>query len=268
MIAAAFLLLLGADPPPTAKPIDNRQFFEAKFTDVGPGRVDWTNCVLHATANADAASGAFGDAPVVEQQARTRLGPAILQTAQEVRISAETKAGDVIARGEAPGRLLDQELSSWQATETRYHASGRIEIDGQLDLLAWLKPVLDTLAAAPVPQGQPHSNTTGVVVDARKLPLQPSIAPLLRAPSAEVLYGVNLMNPVVARKRTPVLYVTDPADPRSVKRAGDDPIFVRATAVSDRVDIVLDPQDAIRLRTTLRDPWIAAEGHVVIVVDP
>lgn len=273
----AALLLLAAQGPqpvePTAapapsRPLDNRIFFSSKSTRVGPGTVNWSDLVLSASAFAEPAAGAFGEATVIEQQARTRLGPDILQAAQELRITSDISAGDILKSGETQSRLLDQELSSWQVVEARYYASKRIEIDGELDLVAWLKPVLNAMALADVPQGKARSNNTGVVIDARGVSLEPAIAPRILAPSGESIFGIEAMNALVARKRAPVVYVTSPADPRCVRRAGAEPLLVRAVSSKDGVDIVLAPDDAIRMKTTLMDPWIAAEGRLAVVVDP
>jgi hypothetical protein len=118
------------------------------------------------------------------------------------------------------------------------------------------------------PAAEP-SNFTGVVVDARGLGAEGALAPRLLSPEGAELFGVGMVLEKTARGQTPVQYVSDPADPRAWKRAGESPLLLRAAAVRDEVDLVLTAEDAVRLATvTARDTTLLAQARVVLVLDP
>ena len=82
-----------------------------------------------------------------------------------------------------------------------------------------------------------------------------------------LLVDVSLLNPEVAQTGSPVLYVTDPADPRAQKRAGEKPVFILASDTGAG-RIFLDPGVLAQVQATPGTASLAADGQVVIVVDP
>ncbi len=159
-------------------------------------------------------------------------------------------------------RLRDG-LERWTITETRYHSSGWIELDGVLDARWWLRPVLLSLASTrPVPP-LPEA-PTGVVVEARGLDFEPCLAPEIRLADGGYLTRAQAVSEEAARLASPVLYVADPADPRAAERAGAAPVFVRA-ASGGRGRLALEPAGAAELERGRRA--LAARGRVVVVID-
>jgi hypothetical protein len=266
--ATAAWLLGSAIGGETRKRSYEENVFPSVRSEVGPGWVDWTELKLYARTESLPEAGAYAARAIVEQKAMARLGPLMLDTAALVRITADTTAGDILESGSRLASLLDEDSSSWRVVETRYFTSGKIGVDGCLDIYQWLRPVLTSLESqAPAPAGMP-SDYTGIIVDARGLKVEPALAPRLWSPSGEMLWGIQVLPTGTVKVRSPVGFVVDPADPRTCKRAGDNPLFVRATSVRDRVDLVLGSPDAELFQAARQDPRILSEARVILVLDP
>jgi hypothetical protein len=264
--AMALAFLVGVGPALAGEPAPAT--FAPVTTRVGDATIDWTDMRLTLEEQSQPAPGSHAELQVIEQQARGRLGPRVLEAAGQVRLDAETTARDLIDAHTAMGDYLGQESSSWHVSEARYHSSGKVEIVAELDLTDWLRPVAYAGATSEQPPEETRSRFTGVVVDARGLGAEGALAPRLLSAQGTQLYSIERVLEPVAREHTPVQYVSDPADPRAYLRAGDNPLLLRATEVSGRVDLVLNSEDSIRLQTVSRDPYLLPRARVVIVLDP
>lgn len=234
---------------------------------VPQGRIDWTRLVLSVDARSELRVGAWKDRRIQEQDALDRLKTRVPDLAQRVRVTPDTLAADLLAgQGDLPSRLGDT-VHDWQIVETRYHEDGAVELVAELDLRQWLRPALRSLAsqeAAPTGPG----DVTGLVIDARELPFEPCLAPRITAPTGTVFFGAQRLSMDTLDLAAPVVFVTDPADPRAVARAGDHPLLIRAASVLGGGELVLDPASAQTLDAAPDLPAIAAKGRVVIVVQP
>jgi len=234
---------------------------------VPDGRIDWTRLVLSVQSSSDRRVGAWMDRRVQEQDALDRLGPRIERLAQRVRVTPDTLAADLLGGDGDLARRLGDSVSEWKVVETRYHDGGTVEMTAELDLRGWLRPALRSLAAQQAPPAGPGA-ATGLVVDARDLPFEPSLAPRISGPTGAVLFGAQKLAPEALELDAPVVYVRDPGDRRAIERAGEHPILVRAAAVVRGGDLVLDPSSASRLEADPDLPSLAAQGRVVVVVGP
>lgn len=249
--------------------VANAEEFAPVVTAIGGARIDWTSMILRLDGEAEPAAGSYDDLEVVEQEARARLGPQVLEAARQVRVDATTRTVDLLESDSPLGGRLAETSSSWHVSEARYHTSGAVALTAELDLGAWLTPVLRARALeGDLPQAQ-ASNFSGVVVDARGLDAEGALVPRLLSPDGAELFGAGMVAEKVARTLTPVQYVSDPADPRAWQRAGDAPLLLRAASVRDGVDLLLTAQDAVTLQTVAsRDTALLARARVVLVLDP
>ena len=232
------------------------------------GQIDWTGMRLLVSASAAGGGGSNTSIETMEAEARTRLGPRVLELARRVRVSSDTTAGDLLDAGDAVADRLDANLALWEVYEARYYTSKAVELDGALPLQPWLRPALVSLAAGKGRSSPPASGVSGLVVDARGLKVLPAIAPRLKDPSGDVLYAVQGLTEFAAAQRGPVVYVRDPADVAAAQRAGEEPLFVRAVTVADGTDLVLSAEDAQAVRDAARDAPFLLAGQVVVVVSP
>ena len=267
MIAALLLMVglgsvqAGSGPTKAATSVS----FEDAVRSVGPGRVDWTNLELVVDSRSDRRVGAWKDRRVQEQDALDSIGPRMDAAARRVPVTAESTAGDLFTGGEV-GARLEEGARSWQITETRYHQSGGVEMAASLDLRTWLLPALAQLSTADPPQlDTSDSAPTGLVVDARGLPFRPSLVPTISTVDAQPIVKASLLAPAIDARAAPVVYVTDPADPRAFSRAGARPLFARATS-ADGAALVLAPGDTISPGPAVSA--LVAARRVVVIVDP
>lgn len=233
---------------------------------LGPpsAEVDWTNLKLHVTARSDRANGAWKDRRLQEQDALDSLGPRVRELATSLRLTPDHDVAGLLSGESQIAVRLEDGLQSWKVSETRYHVAGGVEMSAELDLHAWLRPALASLATELETTGEP-GDATGVVIDARGQRLSLPLAPRIQTAEGRALVDLSLMSADVVQVQAPVRYVTDPADPAAWERAGDQPIFARAIDTTGGAWVVAD--DA----PISSDPRLAplvAQGKVVVVVDP
>ncbi|MDP2306496.1 MAG: hypothetical protein Q8P18_10765 [Pseudomonadota bacterium] len=241
--------------------------FDPVIQELSEGRIDWTALRLLASAEGVPSGGVLVNLETLEGDARQRLGPRMLAMARKVRISADLTAADLLDAKDAVADRIDDNLMLWEVYEVRYYMSGGVEMEGALPLQAWLRPALVSLAKGKDRTTPATAPTSGLVIDARGLDLSPALSPRLQGPGGETLYSVAAMTVLAASQRTPVVYVTDPADVAAGRRAGGQPLFVRAQSVTAKTDLVLDAADAARVAQAAVDAPFLLQGNVVVVVD-
>lgn len=245
---------------------------EPSFPDVREslpgGYIDWDSWRMSVSDRSDRTVGAWTDQRIQEQDALDRLGPRLLSLAPGVRVAPGLTAGDLLSAGDELAMRIQEGLSEWRVEETRYFQSGSVEMDATLDLQAWLRPALVHLATSPLPPAGP-GEATGLVIDVRGLPFHPCMAPRVVGPEGGVtLFQPSDLTEETVRRGTPVVYVSDPADPRAFARAGQSPLFARAVDIQDDSEIVLNAAEAGLIAAHPDRPSIIAAGRLVIVVDP
>lgn len=242
--------------------------FEPVVEELDGGRVDWTAGRLLASAEGVHSTGAMSDVEAMEGSARQRLGPRMLELAREVRVASDLYAGDLLDATDPVADRLDANLALWEVFETRYFTSGALEMDGALPLQPWLRPALTARAKGKDRPGPAAGGATGLVIDARGLAVKPAVAPRVLDAGGGVLYALETLTVYAASLRGPAVYVTDPADPAGVRRAGETPLFLRAAAVKDGCDLQLSDADAAALRQAAETSPFLLNGQVVVVVSP
>lgn len=228
--------------------------------------IDWSAWRLHVHTSSEAAVGAWQDRRLQEQDALDRLRPQVEALARQVHLTPETTAGDLMGSEDELSRRLQDSLRRWSVDETTYHSAGGVEMEASLDLREWLRPALVSLAL-PEPPPLPSEGATGLVLDARGLSLEASLAPTVVGPDGTVFVRAQLVAQDTARLSSPVIYVRDPADARAVRRAGSRPLFARA-AQSRGGELVLDGESARALSQEANTAALVAHGRVVLVVSP
>ncbi len=256
-------LALGALPARATAPA--MPAFEGVTEAAGSSTIDWSAGMVRAGSASPAVP---GGRVVAEDQAIRGLAPRLLDGAAAARIDREITVGEILVSGTPLAHRLDGDTpSAWRVVETRYYTSGKVEMEGEFDLAAWLRPWVVARARVESPAPTATTEYTGVLVDARDLHAGAALAPRLLDTGGQILYDVARLDVQTARIRTPVQYVVDPADPRAVQRAGPHPLVVRATEVRDGVDLVLAPDDAARLVTAGAGTRLLSEARVVLVLD-
>lgn len=226
---------------------------------VGDASINWTKLAVECT-KVGSRSGVGARQQAIEQVARRAIGPELLLALESVELAPETMLDGIEPRVQEAVRAR---VTLWSVHEAQYFRSGTIALDARLDLQGVLKPWALTLAEPP-PRPARTADFTGLVVDARDLDFQPVYAPRLVTPDGGVIYAGTLWEDVVVES-APVVYVETASD-AAVVRAGDNPLFVRATASKTAGVLTLDAEDAQELQQRAEGTRVLGDGTVVIVV--
>ena len=229
------------------------------------GTLDWSALRLEVSVRSQRATGAWQDRRLQEQDALDQLSDRITALASTVPITSALTAGDLLSGDDVLAARLQDGLRRWVVEETRYYNSGGVELVGTLDLRSWLWPALAAQVTDP-PTAEP-SSYTGLVIDARGQHVSLSLSPTVRTPTGQRLLYPGAISEDTARASSPVLYVSDPSDPRAAARAGQAPHFARISATEDG-EMILDPASAAQCTADRGLPALIAAGKVVVVVDP
>lgn len=242
--------------------------FESVTETLSGGAVDWTRLELVASAVGEPPGGSLLSWEAMEGEARSRLGPRILELSRLVRMDSQRTAKAWLDGANRVADRLDDNLSMWEAFQVRYFTSGRVEMEGSLPLHAWLRPALVDLAEGKERESPPTGPITGLLLDARGLELLPAVCPSIRSLGGQELYNAQTVTPAAIAQRAPVIYVSDPANPLAVARLGESPLQLRAVSIHEEVDLVVSDTDAARLRERAAEAPFLLHGNVVVVVDP
>jgi len=245
-----------AQATPIAEPTDVRIGLSSGAS------VNWTRGVVTAK-HAHRGGGVAGRQQAVEQLARNQLGPFIQDGLPEIRATSETTIGDLLGDPDLGG-VLSKRVKHWSVSTTTYYSSGKLEIEGQLDLCYFLGPWI-MAEERPTPLDPPDSEWTGLVVDARGTGANPAFsAKILSDDGRELWDGRLWMGAAV--QRSPVVWVNDAAHP-AVHRAGSHPLLARAASAKG-ADLVLDATSAAEVSANLLGTRALGQGHVVVLIDP
>lgn len=223
--------------------------------------VNWTRLALEVTVAARP-RGVDATIKATEHEARQLVEPSMAWGVGEVQVTHDLTLAELQEDPEV-GVPIRARSERWVIGEARYHASGRVELVGELPLQELLKPWMLSVAKLP-PQADVQPAFTGVLLDARGTGAEPAYAPRVLYGS-EVLWD-GLLWDQVALFQAPVVYVPDPAHPAAA-RAGDHPLVLRVVE-ADGSDLEVGREDRIRWRTGLQGARIVGEGTVVVVIDP
>ena len=139
-------------------------------------------------------------------------------------------------------------------------------------------PGMTSLAPAPAPAPgllqvptapggpSPHS---GLIVDARVLPLIPALLPVILDDAGTGLYGAFLVSRAATLANRLAIYAASADDPAVRERCGAQPLSVKAATLGpSNVDPVLSAGDVERVRALMRNPEILARCAVAILWTP
>lgn len=250
-------------PPEAPEPRIAPAPFAPVMRTVGQAVINWTTLTIETQARSDRTMGAWMDRRVQEQDALDRVGPSLEALARAVPIRRDEPLDAVVPGDDLLAARLEDGLRGWEVAETRYHEGGGVEMTARLNLLRWLAPLLDK-KVGPSSEAMPEGGATGLLIDARGLPFTPSVVPELRAADLRVLMSLEMLGKDNGKYPIPVVYVSDPADPRAATRVGPTPALLRPTGGEAGV-LVLGP--TLPLAETDLALLVAAR-RVVIVADP
>jgi len=250
--------------------------FQVAYADVveqvAGGEINWTEGVLYVRASAVAGPGGAEDLKSTEQAARHKLVATLQSLGRQVRVEGDRLCIDLMANADASSRALEEGLKEgrghWRVVETRYFASGRVELKAELSLVEWIRPALVGSGEGDREAAANPGRSSGLLVDVRGLELDPVFAPRILSHNEEVLYDFRALSASRSVGRAPAMWVDDPVTPGLSDRVGASPLVLMAKGVTRRGDIVLSERDSARVAAIAAGADLLAAAPVAIVMDP
>lgn len=237
------------------------------------GLVDWTDFLIHTRGR-----GNENPSLPLEVRKESALDAAkkdalvkLLQLVNKINFDSELSVGELLASNDS----LHVEVMSTVSENLRivdrvYLSDGSVELEVELPLLG---PVMSLLlpevggvqwTAGKVPQ----KTFTGVVIDARGLPLKPSLLPrVLNEDRAEV-YGKSTISREPATRIGVCGWIKDSLDVKDT-RVGNSPLILKAQSVSgdNSTDLIISNEDAIILHASPKSPAILKACRLSIILN-
>ena len=240
---------------------------------VGHNQVNWTSKVVVATGSG-AANLKDGNVAVArlgaERAAKMDALRNILETIKGIQIDGKRNAGDLMSNGTIQSKVTGI-AQGFQVVDTKYYSDGSVDVKVKM-------PLDDKLAGAfiQVPDKKKKklptkgaSNFTGLVVNAQKLEVTPSMAPRIVDENGAEVYGVTYVSEKALQQGGIVTYVKDLGSAKKDTRIGSKPLVVRALSTSKgaATDLVIANADADKLRDKSQNLSFLVDGKVLVVLD-
>ena len=114
----------------------------------------------------------------------------------------------------------------------------------------------------------PGGNYSGIIIDARGIPITPALMPRVVTANGQLVYGPEIISPTAYANGGLVAYVRSEREARVVK-AGEEPFLVKALKAVGRAacDIVIPDEAAALLNGANKFNSVLADGKVAILTD-
>ncbi|MDD4364458.1 MAG: hypothetical protein PHF19_01835 [Synergistales bacterium] len=238
-------------------------------------RIDWTEGYVEARGQAVAPSGKQETAQgklLARRGAVVDLQRNLLEFLQGVRVDARTTMKDFMThdtvRTEVQGMIKNIEIleASWDGEV--YTVVGRVKLEKvRRALLPALpeKPSEKAVPSAPAPGRKPSGSYTGLVVDARHLPLIPAMTFRVVDESGREVYSLASVDRERFLSSGLCDYHNSLDYAKGAPRVSDAPVVVKALRVvgPENVDLVVSNGDAARIRGSAYDFRVPCRVSVV-----
>lgn len=215
------------------------------------GLLDWTENYIEATGMAVAPEGSKG----AQAKALARRGATVdlqrnlLEFLIGVQVDARTTMNDFMAddrvRSEVHGTIKNIELLDGKWDGESYTISGRIKM---AKLRVIIAPSLE-IKAVNEPAPKTGGKYTGLIIDARHLPLVPSMTFSVFDGSGRAVYGIDFVDQSHFLQSGLCAYYNNINYAKGEVHVASNPIVARATGLSSgNVDIVISNADAAKVR--------------------
>ena len=232
----------------------------------GHGKINWTDNTITATGTGapdlkapNAAVARLG----AERVARMDALRNILEAVKGAKISGTTSAGGALASSPQLSAKVQGAVSRFKVLDTKYYSDGGVDIIVQVPLSGVTDLLLED-AGSKVASGK--SDYTGLIINAKGLPITPALAPRLLNESGEELYTASFVAKRAIRERGVVRYTKSLDQAMKDARVAGKPLILKAKRLSEKgsADLVLENADATKLATL---GSILGEAKVIIVID-
>jgi hypothetical protein len=184
------------------------------------------------------------------------------------RTTLDNFMADDLVRQEVHGIIQGVELLDGTWDGESYTVSGRIRLQ-QIRQVVVKAPVLQQQvliveAPAPAPKSSGGARYTGLIIDARHLPLLPSMTFNVLDGNGKAVYGMNFVNQANYLQSGLCAYYNNINYAKGEAHVASNPIVAKAVRLADgNVDIVISNADASKVRNSTFD--FRRECKVIVV---
>ena len=238
------------------------------------GAIDWTRGVVKATG----IGAPNPDVPLAAQRAGALRAAKldalrnILETIKGVYIDAETTIENAMTVSDVIKTKINGIVRNFTVTDIRYMSDGSIEVDVEVPLTG---EMINTLLPqqvgmnSPLVQPQAGGIFTGLIIDARGFKVQPAMAPKIVTPDGVEVYGTGFVSREYAVEMGIAGYAKNIEQARNDDRVKPNPLIIKAIGVTgpNKTDIIISPNDAMRLHQYRENLKFLEQCRVMIIVD-
>lgn len=214
------------------------------------GVVDWTDFLIHTR-------GRGSENPSLPEEVRreSTLDAAkkdalvkVLEILNQINFDYEHSVGELLVSNDSLHlQVMDTVSRNLRIVDKIYLSDGSIELEVEFSLLGPLMSLLlPRVGGAQWEAGNvPQKTFTGVIIDARGLPLKPSLLPRILNEDGVEVYGKSFISRESATRIGVCGWIKDSLDVRDT-RVGDSPLILKAQSVSGKnsTDLVISNGDA------------------------
>lgn len=241
--------------------------------------INWTDHFIRARGRGE--SRGFGESRHRPFQnitrARQNAYRSLLETAKAIQLTPILTVGEALKENDQKLAAFESLLKTAQTRQTEFLSTGAVEITLEFQITGEFSEMLlpDTITRLEaIESGQSEgadnaSAYTGVVVDARGLPVVPAMCFQVLDEDGKEVYG-----PAYASRENAVAvgmcqYVSGIADIKENSLVGSDPLVVKGIRLHPpgASNIMISTTDAARLRGSVEHLTFLKNCRVVVVVD-
>ena len=239
---------------------------------VDHGEINWSKNMITATGSA-AANLKDGPVPVArlnaERAATLDAYRRILETFKGIRIDGDRNVADLMSNGTIRSKVSGV-IRGAQRVDTRYYSDGSVDVVMQMPLDEKLTSALNIKPKKAKKVSTSGAKTfSGLVINAKGLSAEPSIAPQIVDEKGKAVYSAAVVSDDGLREGGIAMYESDVAQAKDETLVGKSPLVVKALRLKkgSKTDLVISNADADKLRDSSIDMSFLKQGKVVIVMD-
>ena len=255
------------------------------------GSINWTRGILNASGiSAPAKKNPGGSLNSQNALASAKIAAYqnLLKVAQSVRVDNTLTVNDFTQKNTAVMEKLKHIATHAAIIDQKYSTSGTAEVAFEINLLGgfsqlFLPAEIEAVQSIQPVKPNPDRHTeayrktaakkeiySGFIVDARGIGIQPVMAPKILDESRQEIYGPAFVSREIAVQEGICRYETDLASAQGHRKAGGNPLVVKAlrTMGVQETDVVICNADALKIRSASEHLEALKHCNVIIVMDP
>lgn len=257
------------------------------------GQIDWSAGLLIASGVAAPPAESNAKSPQALEAAHSQARALALQNMRDIilqtRVDSLRSVGDVAAAKRSMMAKVVSLVKKAKAVRQVYLSDGTVEVTVQMPMyggfaqlvlpeeIRQIEPIITVSnqnnAAENMRQASPSETTakayTGIVVDARRIPFSPALAPVIVDEKTREVYGSAFVSREFAVQQGMAGYARDMEAANRDARVSDNPLTVKGlgTVENNTSTIIISDADAWKIKSASEHLSLLKKCRVVIVVE-